>query len=67
MKFGFYSKGMRHNPKGKVISLNTNAGYLINFRLLTNRFDPGGQLKWLENELQQLEDDDGFAYIIGHI
>ena len=67
VKFGYYSKPIKHNPKGRIISTNTNAAYNVNLELLKNRYDPGGQIDWLEKELQQLEDDDGFAYIIGHI
>lgn len=58
---------MPHNPKGKVISLNTNGAYDVNFRLADDAFDPGNMIHWLENELQSLEDIDGFAYIIGHV
>ena len=32
-----------------------------------NRAYPDYQIKWLENELSQLEKEDGFAYIIAHI
>jgi len=32
-----------------------------------NRQDPGGQIGWLEQELLQIEKDEGFAYIISHI
>lgn len=34
---------------------------------MDNREDPGAQMAWLENELKQIEADDGFAYIISHI
>jgi hypothetical protein len=67
LKFGYYSKPMGHNPKGRVISLNTNAAYDVNYRLVKDAFDPGHMIQWLENELQTLEDNDGFAYIIGHV
>lgn len=29
--------------------------------------DPGHELAWLESELKDLEENQGFAYIIGHI
>jgi len=47
-KYGYYSKPLRFNPKFKVIVLNTNVAYDFNYRLLVNRYDPGGQLKWFE-------------------
>jgi hypothetical protein len=67
LKFGYYSKPMKFNPKGKVIALNTNGAYEFNWKLLANRYDPGKMLEWLENELDTLEKDHGFAYIIGHV
>jgi len=66
-QYGYYSKPLAFNPKGKVISLNTNACDDLNWWLLDNREDPGHQIAWLESELDQLEKDGGFAYIIGHI
>lgn len=32
-----------------------------------DRQDPGSQIEWLENELSELEKNDGFAIIIAHI
>ena len=58
---------MKFNQKGKVIVLNTNAAYNLNWRLYVNRYDPGHILQWLENELKELEDTGGFAYIMGHV
>ena len=66
-KYGYYSKPLPFNPKGKVISLNTQACNDLNWWLFENREDPGHQIEWLENELSQLEADGGFAYIIAHI
>lgn len=39
----------------------------LNFYLLEDRSDPGHQMQWLEKELAQLEQDGGFAHIMGHI
>lgn len=66
-KFGYYSKPLPSNSKGKVISLNTQACNDLNWWLLDNRQDPGQQIEWLENELSQLEKENGFAYMIAHI
>lgn len=40
-QFGFYSKPMKHNPKGTVIGLNTQACNNLNWDLLADRQDPG--------------------------
>jgi sphingomyelin phosphodiesterase acid-like 3 len=67
MKFGYYSKPFKFNHKGKVIALNTNACYDLNWYLVSERYDPGNQLEWLEEQLRMLEEEEGFAYIIGHV
>lgn len=66
-RYGYYSKPMSFNPKGKVISMNMQACNNMNWWLFKNRQDPGGQIEWLENELTAIEKDGGFAYIIAHI
>ena len=66
-KFGYYSKPLNFNPKGKVIALNNNGCYEFNFWLVKDRFDPGAQIEWLEKELKDLESAGGFALIIAHI
>lgn len=66
-RYGYYSKPLPFNPKGRVISLNTQGCDNLNWILLSNRFDPGDHLKWLEEELTELETLGGFAYMIGHI
>lgn len=66
-RYGYYSKPMDFNPKFKVIVLNTNVAYDFNYRMLVNRYDPGGILKWFEGELVDLEKNGGFAYVVGHI
>ena len=55
VKYGYYSKRFKFNPKGKIISLNTNGAYHLNWRLLVNRYDPGHMLEWFENELREIE------------
>lgn len=39
----------------------------MNWYLLDERQDPGHQLEWLENLLEQIESNEGFAIIIAHI
>lgn len=41
--------------------------YYYNFEVLKSRYDPGDQLKWLEDELAALEKVSGSAIVIGHI
>jgi hypothetical protein len=65
--YGYYSKVMPFNKKGKVIGLNMQACNDLNWWMLDNRIDPGHQLQWLDTELAQIEKDEGFAMIIAHI
>jgi hypothetical protein len=39
----------------KIIILNTNICYNLNFGAFTHFEDPGDMLQWLENELNDLE------------
>lgn len=66
-EYGFYSKQLRHDPNSKVLVLNNNACYSMNPLVAKDFADPGGQLEWLQNELQGLEDVGGSAYIISHV
>jgi hypothetical protein len=66
-QYGYFSKPFDFNSKGRVISLNMQACNDLNWWLLDNRNDPGHQLEWLENELKQVEAENGFVHIIAHI
>ncbi|CDW73147.1 saposin b domain-containing protein [Stylonychia lemnae] len=50
-----------------VIALNTQACYIANFKLFTQRKDPGGLLAWLNTTLHQMETNQERAIIIGHV
>lgn len=67
-QFGAYS--VKH-PKTnlRVISLNTNMYYAVNFDLYSDpmEVDPNGQITWLAAELQAAESAGERVYIIGHI
>lgn len=39
----------------------------MNWWLVKNRQDPGQEIEWFENELKEIEANDGFAYVIAHI
>lgn len=53
LKGGYYSVVIAKNMK--LIVLNTNACYRLNFWTLLNNQDPDGQLAWLEQELYAAE------------
>ncbi|CAH1238967.1 SMPD1 [Branchiostoma lanceolatum] len=61
----FYSTLVR--PGLRLISINTNYCYSLNWWLLLNTTDPAGQLQWLAQQLQQAEDAGEKVHIIGHI
>jgi hypothetical protein len=71
-KYGYYSKPLtlkdgRVFNNTKIIAINTMGCYYYNFEVLKSRYDPGDQLKWLEDELAALEKVSGSAIVIGHI
>lgn len=49
-----------------VIAINTEACYNANYYLISNREDPGDQLKWLEETLLKMESNGEIAILIGH-
>lgn len=67
-KIGAYSTKYA-NGNIRVISLNTNMYYKLNFYLYqsTMQQDPNGQLKWLVSELDAAEKAGENVYIIGHM
>jgi sphingomyelin phosphodiesterase len=66
--FGAYST-LVANTNLRIISLNTNMYYTLNFWLYepTMETDPSGQFAWLVNELQSAETAGERVYIIGHM
>jgi len=57
------------NTNLRIINLNTNFYYSVNFWLYTLRmqYDPNNQLAWLVNQMQYAEDNGERVYIIGHM
>jgi hypothetical protein len=49
-----------------VIAINTEAAYDNNFYLIKNKNDPGNQLAWLEQKLNEMEENGETAILIGH-
>lgn len=71
-KYGYFSVRFPARIKGgntlKVISVQTNYCNNLAFFLYVNDTDPGNQLHWLINELQESEDrGDEVVHLIGHI
>lgn len=58
---------MLARPGFRIISLNTNYCYFLNFWLFLNATDPASHLQWLINELQAAELSQEKVHIIGHI
>lgn len=54
-------------PGFRIISMNTNFCYYINFWLLLNATDPASHLQWLVHELEAAELSNEKVHIIGHI
>ena len=55
------------NGKTKVISLNNNICYNLNWESFTTFEDPGNQLAWLHDELLAIEKANGTAIILSHV
>lgn len=72
-RWGYFSMDFRKADGGivqrgsRVIVLNTQAANGLNWWLLGERNDPGNHMAWLEQELREVEEAKGIAYIIGHI
>jgi sphingomyelin phosphodiesterase len=63
---GFYSV-MHRNTNLKIVAINTLACDYENFWLLANVSDPGGNIAFLQSELEQAEANNQYVYIIGHV
>lgn len=55
------------NKPSKVLSLNSNICYDLNFDAFTHFEDPGNMLQWFENELNDLEKQEGSAIVLAHV
>lgn len=51
----------------RIISLNTQACYYFNFKLLKNVTDPGHLIEWLQGELDTAEKNGEQVFIAGHV
>jgi sphingomyelin phosphodiesterase len=68
MKFGGWYTTLL-SPGHRLVTLNTNYGWLINFWLLLNKsgYDVGGQLKWLDGVLTSAAAANESVWIQCHI
>ncbi|XP_029475040.1 acid sphingomyelinase-like phosphodiesterase 3b isoform X2 [Rhinatrema bivittatum] len=63
----FYSEQLLNKSQGgRVIVLNTNLYYNTNNQTMSME-DPGGQFRWLEEELTSAANKGEKVYIVGHI
>ncbi len=62
---GYYTQ--LHKPGFRIISLNTNFCYVLNFFLIHSPQDPEGQLQWFSDTLEQAEKDNELVWIVGHV
>ena len=65
-KFGYYSS-RRKEDNLRVIVINSNFAYLLNWWIFVSESDPDNMLHWLISELQEAEDVGEDVYILGHI
>ena len=72
-EYGYYSMDISTLKNGKslpagsrLIAYNTNACDKLNFNVWGERNDPGHQIAWLEQELLEVEAQEGLAVLIGH-
>jgi len=66
-KYGYYSVLSNHDPKLRLVVLNTNLCYTNNFWLPYDAIDTFGQLQWFSNVMDLTEKLEQKAYILGHI
>lgn len=74
LDYGFYSAPFKFangtnigKNNTRVIHVNANYCYQFNFELMSQFYDPGHMLEWLESELAALEAINGNAIIFSHV
>jgi len=71
-EYGYYSKdltlknGKTFPAHAKVIAINTNSCNSLNFYMWGERSDPGNQFAWLEQQLLEIEANNGVAIMLAH-
>ena len=69
---GFYSQKLKTSDgifydKVRIIAINTEACYNCNYFLMKLRDDPGDQLKWLKQTLEEMEANGEIGILLGHV
>lgn len=62
---GYYTQ--LHKPGFRIITLNTNFCYTLNFWLIHSPEDPEGQLQWFSDTLAEAEENNELVWIVGHV
>ncbi|KAF5302364.1 hypothetical protein FQA39_LY10403 [Lamprigera yunnana] len=62
---GYYTTLVR--DKLRIIALNSNVCFTLNFWLFYDDVDPFGQLQWLADTLAEAEKNKEFVHIISHV
>ncbi|XP_019868461.2 sphingomyelin phosphodiesterase-like [Aethina tumida] len=65
LKGGFYTVSPR--PGFRIVALNSNVCYTVNWWLIWDDYDPYGQLNWLVNVLLEAEQNGESVHILSHI
>ncbi|XP_046396231.1 sphingomyelin phosphodiesterase-like isoform X2 [Ischnura elegans] len=64
-KGGYYS--VTPKPGLRIIAINSNLCYTLNWWQIYDHVDPSGMLKWMINELQDAESKGQKVHILGHL
>lgn len=69
MDYGYFKLPLEKDGKklATVISLNSNVCYDLNWDAFIRFQDPGNELKWLEESLEQIEAEGGQAILLSHV
>lgn len=74
LDYGYYSIDFTNKNgqklsglNSKIIVLNMNFCYVYNFEMLSQFKDPGNMIRWLEEELIDLENQNGTAILMSHV
>ncbi|XP_076273221.1 sphingomyelin phosphodiesterase-like [Rhynchophorus ferrugineus] len=65
MRGGFYSVSPREGLR--IVVVNSNVAYIMNWWLIHDDVDPFGQLAWLAQTLKEAEDANEVVHILSHI
>ena len=71
MNWGYFSLDLQYTrgkfSPTKLLSLNSNICYAANWATFMQYEDPGNMLHWLQDELTEIEKNNGTAFVMGHV